>query len=250
MPVHEHKQKEKWDKKRKLKPLNLKRKKETVRQGTVRKMPRNRKRSAHAALCGGHDRTSPWWSWKVCDFDVTGSCDVISPDHFVRGFYYSSYRRCGLNFLVLQKDSKILVHNLSIHEKLEQSTHWNILKKWGKDFTFGSGCTVPRCSPSNSKIVVCVVCAAELSSISERQSILVPCLVTVNTISILSSDLDPPNSTEPIMCACTSNHTSDFFYCNAHWSLTSALYADISAALSLGHNSSYWTFPFSVSYLL
>ena len=88
------------------------------------------------------DRTSPWWFWKVCDFDVTGSCDVISPDHFVRGFYYSSFRRCGLNFLVLQKDNKILVHNLSIHEKLEQSTHWNILKKWGKDFTFGSGCTV------------------------------------------------------------------------------------------------------------
>ena len=79
---------------------------------------------------------------KVCDFDVTGSCDVISPDHFVRGFYNSSFRRCGLNFLVLQKNSKILVHNLSIHEKLEQSTHWNILKKWGKDFTFGSGCTV------------------------------------------------------------------------------------------------------------
>ena len=59
-----------------------------------------------------------------------------------RGFYNSSFRRCGLNFLVLQKDSKILVHNLSIHEKLEQSTHWNILKKRGKDFTFGSGCTV------------------------------------------------------------------------------------------------------------
>ena len=84
----------------------------------------------------------------MCDFDVTGSCDVISPDHFVRGFYYSSFRRCGLNFLVLQKDNKILVHNLSIHEKLEQSTHWNILKNWGKDFTFGSGCTVsPRMGP-------------------------------------------------------------------------------------------------------
>ena len=149
MPVHEHKQKEKWGKKRKLKPLNLKRKKERNSEkgkgrGTVRKMPRNRnrKRSAHAALCRGRDRTSPWWSWKMCDFDVTGSCDVISPDHFVRGFYYSSYRRCGLNFSVLQKDNKILVHNLSIHEKLEQSTHWNILKKSGKDFTFGSGCTV------------------------------------------------------------------------------------------------------------
>ena len=91
-------------------------------------------------------RTSPWWFYKVCDFDVTGSCDVISPDHFVQGFYYSSFRRCGLNFLVLQKDNKILIHNLSIHEKLEQSTHWNILKKWGKDFTFGSGCTVRHSS--------------------------------------------------------------------------------------------------------
>ena len=78
----------------------------------------------------------------MCDFDVTGSCDVISPDHFVRGFYYSSFRRCGLNFFVLQKDNKILVHNLSIPKKLEQSTNWNIFKKWGKDFTFGSGCTV------------------------------------------------------------------------------------------------------------
>ena len=76
------------------------------------------------------------WFWRH------GSCDVISPDHFVRGFYYSSFRRCGLNFLVLQKDNKILVHNLSIHEKLEQSTNWNLFKKWGKDFTFGSGCTV------------------------------------------------------------------------------------------------------------
>ena len=54
MPVHEHKQKEKLDKKkRKLKPLNLKRKKERNSEtgegrGTVRKMPRNRKWSAHA----------------------------------------------------------------------------------------------------------------------------------------------------------------------------------------------------------
>ena len=74
-------------------------------QGTVRKKPRNRKRSAYprAALCrvslsDRRDRTSPWWSWKVCDFDVTGSCDVISPDHFVRGFYYSSFRRCVTEF--------------------------------------------------------------------------------------------------------------------------------------------------------
>ena len=88
------------------------------------------------------DRTSPWWSWEIGDFDVTGSCDVISPDHFVRGFYNSSFRRCRLNFLVLQKEYKILVHNLSIYEKLEQSTQWIIQKKWGKDFTFGGDCTV------------------------------------------------------------------------------------------------------------
>ena len=47
-----------------------------------------------------------------------------------------------MNFLVLEKDYKILVHNLSIYEKVEQSTHWIIQKKWGKDFTFGSDCTV------------------------------------------------------------------------------------------------------------
>ena len=47
-----------------------------------------------------------------------------------------------MNFLVLQKEYKILVHNLSIYEKLEQSTQWIIQKKWGKDFTFGSDCTV------------------------------------------------------------------------------------------------------------
>ena len=151
MPVHEHKQKLKWDKKRKLKPLNLKEKKErereTVRQGKAGEQSEkcqetgNGPPERHALR---RDRTPPWWSWKVCDFDVTGSCDVISSDHFVRGFYYSSFRRCGLNFLVLQKDNKILVHNLSIHEKLEQSTHWNILKKWGKDFTFSSGCTVAQ----------------------------------------------------------------------------------------------------------
>ena len=48
----------------------------------------------------------------VCEFDVTSSCDVISPDHFVRGFYNSSFRRCRPKFLVLQKEYKILVHNL------------------------------------------------------------------------------------------------------------------------------------------
>ena len=57
-------------------------------------------------------------------------------------FYNNSFRRCRPNFLVLQKEHKILVHNLSIYEKLEQSTHWIIQKKWGKDFTFGSDCTV------------------------------------------------------------------------------------------------------------
>ena len=79
----------------------------------------------------------------------------------MRGFYYSSFRRCGLNFFVLQKDNKILVHNLSIHKKLEQSTNWNIFKKWGKDFTFGSGCTVRACCNSavdfTGKNVVSVV---------------------------------------------------------------------------------------------
>ena len=151
MPVHEHKQKEKWDKKKETE-TSQSQKKERKKQWDRERpgnSPENAKKQetvrAHGTQCRrrGRDRTSPWWSWKVCDFDVTGSCDVISPDHFVRGFYYSSYRRCGLIFLVLQKDNKILVHNLSIHEKLEQSTHWNILKKWGKDFTFGSGCTVP-----------------------------------------------------------------------------------------------------------
>ena len=69
------------------------------------------------------DRRSPWWSWEMCDFDVTSSCDVISPDHFVRGFYNSSFRRCRPNFLVLQMEYKILVHILSIYKKLEQSTN-------------------------------------------------------------------------------------------------------------------------------
>ena len=107
----------------------------------MKKKTRGSQRDSAISLCR-RDRLSPWWSWKVCDFDVTGSCDVISPDHFVQGFYYSSFRRCGLNFLVLQKDSKILVHSLSIHKKLERSTHWNIIKKWGNGFTFGSSCTV------------------------------------------------------------------------------------------------------------
>ena len=97
----------------------------------------------------------------MCDFDVTGSCDVISPDHFVRGFYYSSFRRCGLNFLVLQKDNKILVHNLSIHEKLEQSTHWNILKNGAKIlllvavalYAFQHVCT---CLRACARVCVCV----------------------------------------------------------------------------------------------
>ena len=66
--------------------------------------------------------------------------------HFSRSlctrFYNISFRRCRPNFLVLQKEYKILVHILSTYKKLEQSTHWIIQKKWGKHFTFGSDCTV------------------------------------------------------------------------------------------------------------
>ena len=36
----------------------------------------------------------------------------------------------------------MLVDNLSIYEKLEQSTHWIKQKMWGKHFTFDSDCTV------------------------------------------------------------------------------------------------------------
>ena len=50
----------------------------------------------------------------------------------VRGFYNSSFRRCRPNFLVLEKEYKILVHNLSMYEKLEQSTHWIIQKSGAK----------------------------------------------------------------------------------------------------------------------
>ena len=55
-----------------------------------------------------------------------------------------------MKFLVLQKDYKISVHNLCIYEKVEQSTHWIIQKKWGKDFTFGNDCTV--CKSSATRI--------------------------------------------------------------------------------------------------
>ena len=66
---------------------------------------------------------------KFVDVDVTGSCDVISSDHFVRGFSPSSFRRCRRNFLVLKKGHKTLIHNLSTDEKLGQSTHWIMAKK-------------------------------------------------------------------------------------------------------------------------
>ena len=115
--------KNEWDRKRKLPLLCCTKKKPTARAGVWR-MP--------APWLFRRDRTSPWWFWEVCDFDVTGSCDVISPDHFVRGFYNSSFRRCRLKFLVLQKDYKILVHNLSVYEKLEQSTHRIIQKSGAK----------------------------------------------------------------------------------------------------------------------
>ena len=123
MPVHEHKQKEKWDKKSKLKPLNLKKKERKKHWDKERpgNSPINAKkqetispardfvasRSHWSSL--SCDSTSPWSSWKVCDFDVTGSCDVISLDHFVRGFYDSSFRRRGLNCFGRQKNNKILV---------------------------------------------------------------------------------------------------------------------------------------------
>ena len=109
----------------------------------------------------------------MCDFDVTSSCDVISPDHFVRGFYNSSFRRCRPNFLVLQKEYKILVHILSTYKKLEQSTHWIIQKKWCKDFTFGSDCTVSPNQPVYIDVVVVVVVVDFIySRWSNRQSLL------------------------------------------------------------------------------
>ena len=56
MPVHEHKQKEKCDKKRKLKPLNLKKKRKKERngetgkgQGTVRKKTKKQDRNGPPA---------------------------------------------------------------------------------------------------------------------------------------------------------------------------------------------------------
>ena len=58
-----------------------------------------------------------------------------------------------MNFLVLQMDYKILVHNLSIYEKVEQSTPWIVQKKWGEDFTFGSDCTV---STKQECVTVCL----------------------------------------------------------------------------------------------
>ena len=68
-----------------------------------------------------------------------------------------------MNFLVLQKDYKILVHNLSMYEKVEQSTLWIIQKKWGKDFTFGSDCTVWQ-SLQNISIIIIKVVRSRLSS--------------------------------------------------------------------------------------
>ena len=67
----------------------------------------------------------------------------VSDRHLRRyPLHNSSFRRCRPNFLVLQKEYKILVHILSTYKKLEQSTNRIIQKKWGKDFTFGSDCTV------------------------------------------------------------------------------------------------------------
>ena len=135
-----YKQKPEWGKKRKLKLLKKNRK--TGKGKETAHPPGSLASLARALALWRRDCRSPWWSWELWDFDITSSCDVISPDHFVRGFYNSSFRRCGPNFLVLQKEYKILEHNLSICEKLEQSTHWIIQKKWAKDFTFGGDCTV------------------------------------------------------------------------------------------------------------
>ena len=73
------------------------------------------------------------WFWRH-EVPVTSFLPITLYEVFIT----ASFRRCRPNFLVLQKEYKILVHNLSIYEKLEQSTHWIIQKKWGKDFTFGS----------------------------------------------------------------------------------------------------------------
>ena len=98
MPVHEHKQKNNWDKKRKLKPFhlkNIKKKERKVRQAkeTVRKMSKKlemvRPRGTVVSLCM---QTRPHTSMVVLEsvwFWRHGSCDVISPNHFVRGFITS-----------------------------------------------------------------------------------------------------------------------------------------------------------------
>ena len=117
-----YKQKPEWGKKRKLKKKIERQEKETAH-------PRG---SLASLALWRHDRRSPWWSWEMCDFDVTSSFDVISPDHFVRGFYNSSFRRRRPNFLVLQMEFKILVHILSTYKKLEQSINWIIQKSGAK----------------------------------------------------------------------------------------------------------------------
>ena len=59
-----------------------------------------------------------------------------------------TYSTCSLQLAGTQNDAgDVRSHSpcsiLSIYEKLDQSTPWIIQKELGKDFTFGSDCTVP-----------------------------------------------------------------------------------------------------------
>ena len=119
MPVHEHKQKNNWDKKRKLKPFHLKNIKKKERNSETGKgnSPKNVKKTRNGPPA--RDRRLALHADATAHLHGgLGKCVILTSRvlwrHFSQSlctrFYYISFRRCGLNFQFCKR-KKNLVHN-------------------------------------------------------------------------------------------------------------------------------------------
>ena len=75
-------------------------------------------------------------------FYVTSSCDIISRDLFLCDSSLFSVERISENIQLLSKSNQTSTLFPPTCEKWVHSKNWFLRKKFVKNFTFGSGCTV------------------------------------------------------------------------------------------------------------
>ena len=83
---------------------------------------------------------------EICVSYVKSSCDVISHDLFLCHSSLSSVERLNKKIQFLSKPNQTSTLLLPTCENWVHSKNWFLCKKFVKDFTFGSGCTVATTS--------------------------------------------------------------------------------------------------------